>query len=66
MKLAIVVALCLTNLILPIPSTWAGNQYGPGVSDTEIKVGNTSLRHNWQIGGSLLPHGQRSGRHQRA
>jgi branched-chain amino acid transport system substrate-binding protein len=41
MRLAIVIAVCLANLILPMRSTWAGNQYSPGVSDTEIKVGNT-------------------------
>ena len=40
MKPAIVIAACLANLIVPMRSTWAGNQCGPGVSDTEIKVGN--------------------------
>jgi branched-chain amino acid transport system substrate-binding protein len=41
MKLAIAIAVCLASVILPIRSTWAGKQYGPGASDAEIKVGNT-------------------------
>jgi ABC-type branched-subunit amino acid transport system substrate-binding protein len=34
-------ALCAAGLVLASSLAWAEAQYGPGVSDTEIKIGNT-------------------------
>jgi ABC-type branched-subunit amino acid transport system substrate-binding protein len=34
-------ALCAAGLVLASSFAWAEAQYGPGVSDTEIKIGNT-------------------------
>ncbi len=40
-KRAIVTALSMTSLVFASGLAWAAGQYGPGVSDTEIKIGNT-------------------------
>jgi branched-chain amino acid transport system substrate-binding protein len=40
-KKAIVGGLFCGSLLLASGSVWAAGQYGPGVSDTEIKIGNT-------------------------
>ena len=41
MKQTIVTALSAVGLVLACGLAWAAGQYGPGVSDTEIKLGNT-------------------------
>jgi branched-chain amino acid transport system substrate-binding protein len=41
MKQTIVTGLSTTGLIFATALAWAGGQYGPGASDTEIKIGNT-------------------------
>ena len=41
MKQTIVAALSAGGLVLAGGLAWAAGQYGPGVSDTEIKIGNT-------------------------
>jgi branched-chain amino acid transport system substrate-binding protein len=41
MKQAIVTGLSAAGLILAGGLSWAAGQYGPGASDTEIKIGNT-------------------------
>ena len=40
MKPIIATALAATSLVLAGGLVWAAGQYGPGVSDTEIKIGN--------------------------
>ena len=40
-KRAIVTGLSMTSLVFASGLVWAAGQYGPGVSDTEIKIGNT-------------------------
>ncbi len=40
MKEIITAALATTSLILASTLVWAAGQYGPGVSDTDIKIGN--------------------------
>ena len=40
-KRAIVAGLSMTSLVFASGLVWAAGQYGPGVSDTEIKIGNT-------------------------
>jgi branched-chain amino acid transport system substrate-binding protein len=40
-KRAIVTGLSMTSLVFASGLAWAAGQYGPGVSDTEIKIGNT-------------------------
>jgi ABC-type branched-subunit amino acid transport system substrate-binding protein len=40
-KRAIVNGLSMTSLVFASGLAWAAGQYGPGVSDTEIKIGNT-------------------------
>ncbi len=39
-KRAIVTGLSMTSLVFASGPAWAAGQYGPGVSDTEIKIGN--------------------------
>jgi Periplasmic binding protein len=41
MKQAIVTGLPAAGLVLAGGLSWAAGQYGPGASDTEIKIGNT-------------------------
>ena len=41
MKNALKGALYAAGLVLAAGLSWAAGQYGPGVSDTEIKIGNT-------------------------
>ncbi|MGA8652573.1 MAG: ABC transporter substrate-binding protein [Xanthobacteraceae bacterium] len=41
MKPTLATSLSAVSLILASGLAWAGGQYGPGVSDTEIKIGNT-------------------------
>jgi hypothetical protein len=41
MKQAIVTSLSAAGLVLAGGLSWAAGQYGPGASDTEIKIGNT-------------------------
>jgi ABC-type branched-subunit amino acid transport system substrate-binding protein len=41
MKRAIVTGLSAAGLVLAGGLSWAAGQYGPGASDTEIKIGNT-------------------------
>ena len=41
MKQTIVTALSAVGLVLACGLAWAAGQYGPGVTDTEIKLGNT-------------------------
>ena len=41
MKLTIATGLSLAGLLLAGSVTWAAGQYGPGVTDTEIKLGST-------------------------
>ena len=41
MKQAIVTGLSAAGLVLAGGLSWAAGQYGPGASDTEIKIGNT-------------------------
>ena len=41
MKQAIVTGLSAAGLVLAGGLGWAAGQYGPGASDTEIKIGNT-------------------------
>src|SRR5262245_63521808 len=41
-KQIIVTGLCIAGLMLAGNAAYAGGQYGPGVSDTEIKIGNTN------------------------
>ncbi|MGO9697629.1 MAG: branched-chain amino acid ABC transporter substrate-binding protein, partial [Xanthobacteraceae bacterium] len=41
MKQAIVTALSAVGLVLAGGLAWAAGQYGPGVTDTEIKLGST-------------------------
>jgi branched-chain amino acid transport system substrate-binding protein len=41
MKQTIVTGLSTTGLVFATALAWAGGQYGPGASDTEIKIGNT-------------------------
>ncbi len=41
MKRTIVPSLSAISLVLASGLTWAAGQYGPGASDTEIKLGNT-------------------------
>ena len=40
MKPILATALAATSLVLAGGLAWAAGQYGPGVSDTEIKIGN--------------------------
>ncbi len=40
-KQNVVTGLSAVSLIFAASLAWAGGQYGPGVSDTEIKIGNT-------------------------
>ena len=40
-KRTIVICLSVASLILTLGLAFAAGQYGPGVSDTEIKIGNT-------------------------
>jgi hypothetical protein len=40
-KRTIVICLSVASLILALGLAFAAGQYGPGVSDTEIKIGNT-------------------------
>ena len=40
-KQNVVTGLSAASLIFAASLAWAGGQYGPGVSDTEIKIGNT-------------------------
>ncbi len=42
MKPTFAFTLSTASLLLVSALAWAGSQYGPGVSDTEIKLGNTS------------------------
>jgi ABC-type branched-subunit amino acid transport system substrate-binding protein len=41
-KQIIVTGLCIAGLMLAGNAAYAAGQYGPGVSDTEIKIGNTN------------------------
>ena len=41
-KQTIVAGLCLAGLMLAGNAVYAAGQYGPGVTDTEIKIGNTN------------------------
>jgi len=41
-KQTIISGLCAAALILAAGSAYAAGQYGPGVTDTEIKIGNTN------------------------
>jgi hypothetical protein len=41
MKRSVVTGLFAVSLVLASGLTWAAGQYGPGASDTEIKLGNT-------------------------
>jgi hypothetical protein len=41
MKATIAMNLSAPSLVLIGGLAWAAGQYGPGVSDTEIKIGNT-------------------------
>ena len=66
MKRTVATALSVASLVLAGGLACAAGQYGPGVSDTEIKIGNTmpysgpasSLRHHRQVGRRLLRHDQ--------
>ena len=69
-------ALALSGPILgawPARAAQAKKQYGPGVTDTEIKIGNTGpysgpaveRRPASTVHGRLLQDDQRKGRHQR-
>ena len=40
-KRAMIIALSGVSLFLASEPAWPEGQYGPGVSDTEIKIGNT-------------------------
>ena len=40
-KLTIAIGLSVAGLLLAGSVTWAAGQYGPGVTDTEIKLGST-------------------------
>ncbi len=61
------VMLVFAAFSLLVDSASAEKQYGPGVSDTEIKIGNIMpysgpgirLQHCWQNHERLLPHDQR-------
>ena len=44
-KQMIVAGLCLAGLMLAGNAVYAAGQYGPGVTDTEIKIGNTNPPH---------------------
>ena len=41
MKQTVVTGLSAASLVLASGLVWAAGQYGPGASDTEIKIGNT-------------------------
>jgi hypothetical protein len=41
MKRSVVTGLFAVSLVLPSAPAFAAGQYGPGASDTEIKIGNT-------------------------
>ena len=41
MKQTIVTAVSVVGLVLAGGLAWAAGQYGPGVTDTEIKLGST-------------------------
>ena len=41
-KQMIVAGLCLAGLTLAGNAVYAAGQYGPGVTDTDIKIGNTT------------------------
>jgi hypothetical protein len=71
-KRTIVIGLSVACFVF-LASEWAfaAGPYGPGVSDTEIKIGNTmaysgpaSSYGTMQGGGGLLRHDQRAGWHQ--
>ena len=66
MKQTIVTGLAAFSLALASGLVFAAGQYGPGVSDTEIKIGNTmpysgpasAYGADRQGGGGLLRHDQ--------
>ena len=41
-KQMILSGLCAAGLIVAANAAYAAGQYGPGVTDTEIKIGNTN------------------------
>ena len=41
-KQTVVTGLCMAGLMLAVNAVYAAGQYGPGVTDTEIKIGNTN------------------------
>ena len=69
----IVTAFSVTGLVLTSGLAFAAGQYGPGVSDTEIKIGNTmpysgpasALGVFGKSEAAILRHDQRARRHQR-
>ncbi len=42
MKQLVIGGLCAAGLVLATSAVYAAGQYGPGVTDTEIKIGNTN------------------------
>ena len=67
-KQTIVTGISAVSLVLASGLAFAAGQYGPGVSDTEIKIGNTmpyngrlDLRRYRQIGRRLFRHDQCQG-----
>ena len=65
-KQKLVTGLAAASLVLASGLAWAAGQYGPGVSDSEIKIGNTmpysgpasAYGVDRQGGGRLLRHDQ--------
>ena len=61
----IIAGLSAIGLVFATALALAAGQYGPGVSDSEIKIGNTmpysgpaSPMKSWQNRSRLLPYGQ--------